>query len=95
MLNTTHKKFEVACESEQCVVIEPTANFAGFETRVDGARATYVDNGDIGGRIAYILGRGTHTVETRFTEKTWPRLVGDGISVLAVVAIIYMATRRR
>ena len=86
-LDTSKKKYQVQCKDE-CLIIEPTANFAGFVTLVDGEQVEYVDDEWIRGRIAYRVPAGDYQVETTFTQNTAPRRWGNGVSVMCVVIVL-------
>jgi hypothetical protein len=68
--------------NENTWVVEPTAFFPGWETRVDGQKIA-IDPTYAQGQIAYQVPAGEYEVITRFTQNTWPRLIGNGVSVLA------------
>ncbi len=86
--------------SETSLVVEPTMNFAGWETVVQDSQGQkqltqYLDDQDlIQGRIAYQLPAGNYQVESRFTQKTWPRLVGNTLSFLAMMAWLMIWGRK-
>lgn len=77
------RKFRITSQ-ESVTVVERTLYFPGWETKIDGR---VVDNGGadkekFAGLIHYSVPAGEHVVETRFTDNTWPRLLGDGLSVV-------------
>lgn len=72
---------------ERSVVVEPTMNFPGWETKVDGGLVKYIDNEQIQGRLAYQLPAGDYLVESRFTQNTWPRLVGNALFVVCLALL--------
>ena len=87
---------------EKSVIVEPTMNFAGWFTRLSfsdsesenfgGERQTklvnYIDNEEIAGRLAYELPAGKYEIESKFTQHTWPRLLGNGLSVATILALV-------
>ncbi|MDQ3008205.1 MAG: 6-pyruvoyl-tetrahydropterin synthase-related protein [bacterium] len=78
--------------TEDSTVVEPTAAFAGWSTTItpsedSSRRVEYVDNEEVSGRIAYQLQPGRYTVHTAFTQNTWPRLLGNAISILTMVVL--------
>lgn len=73
---------------EKSTIVESTAYFPGWETKVNGQKIIYSDDNVIKGRIAYSLDRGDYQVVTRFTQKTWPRLIGNGVSAAGLVAFV-------
>lgn len=66
-------------------IVEPTMNFLGWETRarsIIGADSTnslvnYIDSDEIQGRIAYVLAPGIYQIETKFTQNTPARQIGN------------------
>lgn len=76
---------------EAAVIIEPTMNFAGWQTWVESEgrkrRVEYIDNQYIQGRLAYRLPAGKYKITSRFTQRTWPRLVGNSISLLTLLGL--------
>ena len=84
-------------------IVEPTAYFAGWETKVkdldnneaDWVEEEYVDNDLIQGRIAYQLKAGNYLVKSRFTQKTWPRLFSNAFSILTLVFVFLLFIKWR
>ena len=67
--------------------------FAGWQTTGDfngeQKQLTYVDNEQIQGRIGYKLeAAGTYELRSEFTQRTWPRMVGNAVSVVSIVCFI-------
>lgn len=89
-LETTRKKYQVQCDDE-CLIVEHTARFPGFVTTIDGKRAEYVDDELIQGRIAFKVNSGEHQIETRWRENTGWRLWGDGLSLVSLVGLGWLA----
>jgi hypothetical protein len=95
--HTSQKNYQLSCASETCLVIEPTAYFPGFITTATApdrqlrfAQAQdFTNNQQIGGRLAFSLPAGDWQITTRFTEHTLPRLIGDTLSLLCLLIIIY------
>lgn len=69
---------------EKSTIVESTAYFPGWETKVNNKKVEYLDNEIIKGRIAYELEPGEYEIDTRFTQKTWPRLIGNSVSALGL-----------
>ena len=82
---------------EKSTVVESTAYFQGWETKANGKRIDYTDNIEIKGRIAYELDAGQYEIKSRFTQKTWPRLVGNFVSSLSLLlmVIFFFFTQKR
>lgn len=72
-------------------VIEPTANFAGWQTKANNETVDYVDSDTIGGRIAYSLPEGQYQITTNFTQNTVPRMIGNSISFFSLLIIFGLA----
>ena len=71
--------------TEKSTIVESTAYFPGWETIINNEKIEYLDNEMIRGRIAYELNPGKYEVKTRFTQKTWPRLLGNRISFFGLI----------
>ena len=93
--NGTKRTYRVQ-NTEPVLVAEPTMYFPGWETKVISNEQTIkVDldesiqkyDSELQGRIGFMLEPGSHTVTTTFTQNTWPRLVGNSISALSLIAI--------
>ena len=83
----THRKFNINLDQDSRVV-EASVYFAGFETKVDGKKVDYIDDEDVQGRLAYVLAKGEHQVETRFTQNTPARLIGNGVSLVSYFILL-------
>lgn len=70
---------------EESIIVESTAYFPGWETTLNDERINYLNNEVIGGRIAYKLESGKYEIKTRFTQKTWPRLIANSASALGLI----------
>jgi len=82
------------------VVAEPTMIFAGWQTRLtptngDQYKVDYLINDTTRGRIAYTLAAGTYQVSTSFTQWTWPRLIGNGVSGLTAIMLLGWLVSRK
>ena len=76
-------------------IIEPVMQFAGWQTKVNGQKIDHFDSDDIQGRLAYKLSAGSYQVETRFTQQTWSRMVGNWVSIITGVgAMIYLLRQK-
>lgn len=74
-------------------IVEATAYFEGFKTWANGELLQYVDDQEIAGRVAYQLPAGQYRVETRFTQDTWPRKIGNTVSALTYLLLIVVAAK--
>lgn len=98
--------------SESSTIVEPTMNFIGWETQVDGKKVSYINDEVIKGRIAYRLDlrdersersernerieRSKFSVYSKFTQKTWPRVVGNSVSLATAVLLMgYLLIKKR
>jgi hypothetical protein len=77
----------------ESIIVEPTAKFLGWETIIDGQKIEYIDNEEIKGRLAYQLPAGQYQVNSQFTQNTWPRLIGNIVSVLGIIFLIILSSK--
>lgn len=81
--------------NDTSLIIEPTAYFPGWQTKVKNIdnqediwqMVDLIDDDLIAGRLAYRLDAGKYLVETRFTQNTWSRIVGNTLSILSFFSI--------
>jgi hypothetical protein len=92
----SQRSYQLNLETDS-LIIEPTAYFAGWQTKVknldndgDWENIDYIDNEVIQGRIAYQLEAGNYQVKTRFTQKTWPRIIGNSVSALSLTIFSFL-----
>ena len=85
--NGSKRSYFVKAETE-ITIVEATMNFPGWTTWANGQKLRYIDSQDIGGRIAYKLSPGEYEVKTKFTQRTWSRMIGNGISLLTLIILI-------
>lgn len=83
----SHRRYQ-AYIFKKATIVEPTLAFPGWITTVlDDQQHRYqvdhINNDQIGGRLAYTLDPGTYTVESKFTQYTWARQIGNWVSFLA------------
>lgn len=79
----TNKKFKLSATT-QLVMVEPTMYFTGWQTTANNQSIDYLPMEVTQGRIGYMLAPGEYQIETSFTQHTWPRLVGNSLSLLAI-----------
>ncbi len=53
-------------------------------------KISYIDNEEIAGRIAYKLPPGQYTIESRFTQRTWARILGNTVSISSFFGFILL-----
>ena len=70
------------------IIIEPVMLFAGWKTTVNGNEVAYFDSDEVQGRLAYQLPAGEYQVESRFTQRTWPRILGNSLSLLTAIGLL-------
>lgn len=77
--------------AKKTLLVEPTANFLGWQTKIKGEsgwqKIEYVDDEVIRGRIAYWLESSEYQVETRFTQQTPARIIGNLVSGLTLLGV--------
>lgn len=82
--------------TEPVLVAEPTMYFPGWKTNITtGDESRFISleesiqeyESELQGRIGFLLEPGSHTIQTKFTQDTWPRTVGNTISVISFLAI--------
>lgn len=85
--------------TSSATLVEPTMNFAGWDTVafIDGEklRIDYLNDDEIGGRVAYRLETpGKYKITTQFTQRTWPRLIGNGVSIVAILLALSLIFKK-
>ncbi len=76
------------------VIVEPTMAFLGWETRTKSTvtsefkSVAYKNDDLIQGRLAYQLDAGEYHVESAFTQNTWARKIGNGVTGLSLVGLL-------
>jgi len=70
-------------------VLERTSYFPGWQVTVDG-RKTEIDyqKTEYPGIITFKVPAGKHLIETKFTENTPARILGDSVSLVSLVALL-------
>ncbi len=94
----TEHRYQAKVEAE-ALVIEPTMYFLGWQTTIaslgEKTTVTYEDSDQIAGRIAFRLQPGEYQITTRFTQQTWPRLIGNTVSLVAGVGLVLISIKKR
>ena len=80
---------------EKSVVVESTAFFPGWETKANGQKLVYLDNQEIQGRLAYELEPGEYQIKSKFTQGTWPRMIGNSLSLFSLLACLLLWQKAR
>lgn len=81
---------------EPVTIVEPTANFIGWKTYATDIKSNqslelqYIDSEKIAGRIAYELQPGEYEIETKFSEFTYARTVGDIFSLITFTGCVFV-----
>lgn len=91
--NGTRRVYSVHAETPT-VIVEPTMNFIGWETTVRNTSSekittSHINDSEVQGRIAFQLEPGDYTIETRFTQNTWPRMLGNTVSLFTAVSMSF------
>lgn len=85
--------------TQTSLVIEPTAYFLGWQTwatnldKGQKLKLQYLDNENIQGRLAYELPAGLWLIQTKFTQDTPARKIGNSLSLLALFGVILYAVK--
>jgi hypothetical protein len=85
--NGTNHEYTADSNTTQRVV-ESTAYFPGWQTKIDGKSVT-IKYEEASGRIAYQFPEGKHHVKTTFTQFTPARLVGNALSLFVFVTYAF------
>jgi len=88
----TKRSYQIKLDSP-ATIIEPTANFKGWETKSNQQQVAYIDNETIGGRIAYQLPAGEYKIISQFTQNTWPRMMGNILSSSGLILLLTISSR--
>lgn len=80
-------------------IVEPTMYFSGWQTtyffQESNQKLSYVDDEQIQGRIGYQLETpGLYKIFTKFTQKTWPRIIGNAVSMLTLFITLSIFFKR-
>jgi hypothetical protein len=91
---TQRHRYQVTIKSDQATIMERTAYFPGWIVKVDGQPiALDYQRKDYPGVITYQLSKGDHQVETRFTEETPARQLGDKLSLVSGIVFLGVLTQ--
>lgn len=91
--NGSKRAYRLLLESES-LIIEPTAYFLGWQTQAtntltgDATQVQYIDDGEIQGRLAYWLPQGEYLIKTSFSQNTWSRVLGNGVSLVCLMILL-------
>ncbi len=85
------------------VIVEPTMYFLGWETKIrdvtnsdqDFKITPYIDSDEIQGRIAYSLEPGVYQVQTKFTQNTPARRIGNLSFIITALTLLGLAIVRK
>ncbi|NCS97955.1 MAG: hypothetical protein GW762_05180 [Candidatus Pacebacteria bacterium] len=76
--------------TEDITIVEPVMYFPGWETRVNGTLVEYTNSDEIKGRVAFTLAPGEYAIATEFTQRTWPRLIGNAAFFITLFVVFYL-----
>lgn len=86
--NGTQRRYEVDVENE-AQVVESTMYFPGWETRIDGKKIDlWQYRKQFYGLLNFPVRAGRHVIETRFTQNTWARWLGNGLTMVGLVVLV-------
>ncbi len=91
--NGSHHVYTVESEKEH-QIIEPTIYFPGWRTTIDG-KEVVIDTKKARGLIAFDVPAGKHVIETKMTQHTVPRIVGNFITLLSLALFLFILFRRK
>ena len=74
--------------TQPSLIVEPSIVWLGFETHANSHQVNYIDSDQIQGRLAYELPVGQYQVITQFTQNTWPRRIGNGVSLTVLLGLM-------
>lgn len=80
---------------EESIVIEPTMKFLGWKTWSNDMLLDYIDGELIAGRIAYLLPAGEYHIQTKFTQLTPARIIGNSSFVLLLSVLLVIIVKNR
>ena len=92
-LQTGQTQYRLEC-NDRCLMIEHAAYFPGLVTTIDRQVTKNVDDDVIQGRVGYWVPAGEHEIQTSWRENTTARLVGDGLSLLSLMGLIFVVGRQ-
>lgn len=76
--------------SEDSLIVERTVYFPGWLVEINGKRVELIiDKDKTFGLISYRLPKGVHTIESKFTQMTPLRVVGNIISIIGIMALLF------
>ena len=74
--------------TQEAVIAEPTMNFAGWQTTANDQKVDYLNDDTIQGRIAFELPPGEYQIHSQFTQWTWPRIIGNSVSLITLLTLL-------
>jgi uncharacterized membrane protein YfhO len=86
--NGSSRRYE-ARVTQDAVIVEPTIYFPGWRVRANGQKIA-INTELAGGLVAYTLPASDqpYQIETMFITRTWPRLIGEGLTALTLLSSI-------
>ena len=77
----TSRKYDLKV-AEKSLIVEPTMYFSGWKTVINSQEIDYADMNETEGRIGYWLNPGDYEAYSHFTQDTWPRIIGNTVSII-------------
>ncbi len=93
----SRRQYEVSVTAD-VLLVEPTVYFPGWEVRDEtGKLYPMVLTDETKGLVAYELPArpGPYQIESGFTGRTWPRRIGEVVSLLTLLTLIVVVVRFR
>lgn len=91
---TTHR-YSVK-NDQPTTIVERTAYFPGWQVKSsDLNQLVFQDNPTFPGLITFKLEPGSHQIQTKFTQRTMPRIIGNSMSLLSLIALVFFALFKR
>lgn len=91
------RQYTVSATSD-VTVVEPTMFFLGWKTLISSDEtvisAEYIFDEETKGRIAYQLSSGVYQINTRFTQQTYSRIIGNTAFVIFLVTTAFLVMRK-
>ncbi|MFZ5437851.1 MAG: hypothetical protein ACOZAK_02260 [Patescibacteria group bacterium] len=75
----------------KALIVEPTMYFVGWQTELNDQLIDYAEPTETDGRIGYWLEPGDYQVKSQFTQRTWPRRLGNAVSIIAGSIFLWLA----
>ncbi len=89
----SYRRYDVVAHKPS-LIAEPTMFFPGWRTLITtdstSRLVSEAEQLDLEGRVGYELDTGSYQITSRFTQWTWPRLLGNTVSMLVAVVVVFL-----